>query len=501
MRSLRWACVLAGIVALWLSYRPMGAPYITNDGYQYLDAAFNLASGECFCTRVAVFDEQVAYGRMPVPFTHFAPGYPLLMTALAKFGIREETAGYLLSALGYLAVIWLMWEIGLTLGASPWVIALFSLLWITHATALYYAAMVGTESLFTALLLLLAALIARDVRSKAMIGVVAGLAYWIRYPGLFLVASAGVYLIFVAWRVPRERRSAIGGLVASALLVGAIQIRNAIYSGSWQGGFKSAGGRHKIGAAAVDSVKAFLHLLTGDRLPLHLNVWTLLLLLSSAALLFAIWKGSWAQPALVWVVFIGVAYVGGIFVATLATIAGDLPRYYFPVYPLILACAAVVSGRSLAVIPFVIAALAVQGPNLFVRPDQPDWVLTRSYLSESEPSGASLLDWLRNHVGPNETILAVEGQALHYILQRNVVAVVPARDTTRRSDEEGFHTLMRQNKTRYLVVFPGAPADRVLEQTSYGFMSSLAAGSAPPWLRLAARTRDAAVYECPDCSS
>ena len=494
MLRLRWACVLAGIVALWLSYRPMGAPYITNDGYQYLDAASNLTAGECFCTRIAVFDEQVAYGRMPVPFTHFAPGYPLLMTALAKVGIRAETAGYLLSALGYLAVIWLMWDIGLTLGARPWAMALFSLLWIAHATALYYAAMVGTESLFTALLLGVAALIARNEPAKhsLAIGVIAGLSYWVRYPGLFVVAGACVYLVVKA------RRRAIPGLVAAALLVGSIQIRNAIYSGSWQGGFKSAGGRHTVAGMAVDSVKAFLHLLTGDRVPLHLNVWTVLLLLSAVALVFTMRN---LQPSLGWVAFLGAAYVGGIFVATLATIAGDLPRYYFPVYPLFLACVAAMSRRPLAVGAFVIAALAVQGPNLFVHPDQPDWVLTRSYLSEADESGGSLLDWLRNHVGPNETILAVEGQALHYVLQRNVVAVVPARDTTRRSDEEGFHTLMRQNKTRYLVVFPGAPADRVLEQTSYAFMSSLAVGNAPPWLRLAARTRDAAVYECPDCRS
>jgi hypothetical protein len=424
-----------------------------------------------------------------------------MMTAASKLGIREETAGYLISALGYLAVIWLIWDIGLALGAAPWVIALFSLLWIANASALYYAAMVGTESLFTALLLLLAALIARDVRSKAMIGVVAGLAYWIRYPGLFLVAGAGIYLIFIAWRVPRDRRGAITGLVAAALLTGSIQIRNVIYSGSWQGGFQSAGGRHRIGAMVVDSVKAFLHLFTGDRLALHLNLLTVLLLASTAALLFAMRKGSWVRPDLLWVIFIGAAYVGGIFVATLATIAGDLPRYYFPVYPLILACAAAVSGRSLAVAAFVIIALAVQGPNLFVHPDQPDWMLTRGWLSEQDQSGAILLDWLRNHVGTNDTVLAVDGQAMHYILQRNVIAVLPARDSARRSDEEGIHSLMRQKTTRYLIVFPGAPPDRVLEQTSSAFISSVATGTVPPWLRLAAQTRDAAVYECEDCSS
>lgn len=185
-----WASLLAGVLALWLSYSPNGTPYIPNDGYQYLDAASNLASGPCFCTRVALFDEQVAFGRFPIPFTHFAPGYPLLIAAVSRTGMAAETAGYLLSALGFLAVIWLIQDLGLALGARGWVAALFSLIWITQATALLYASSVGTETLFTAMLLGLVVLIVRDVRSDGArslrmfgIGAVAGLAYWIRYPG------------------------------------------------------------------------------------------------------------------------------------------------------------------------------------------------------------------------------------------------------------------------------------------------------------------------------
>lgn len=36
---------------------------------------------------LAHFDEQVAQGRMPVPFTHFPLGYPLLIAALSKTGL------------------------------------------------------------------------------------------------------------------------------------------------------------------------------------------------------------------------------------------------------------------------------------------------------------------------------------------------------------------------------------------------------------------------------
>jgi hypothetical protein len=514
--------MLGGILAVWLSYGPTGAPYITNDGYQYLDAASNLAAGQCFCTRVALFDEQIAFGRMPIPFTHFAPGYPLLIAALSRAGISMEIAGYLISALSYLAVLWLIWDIALNLGAQAWVVAVFSLLWIAHATALYYAAVVGAEMLFGALLLLLVALILRDVHSggsrpflTAGIGVIAGLSYWIRYPGLFLVAPAGVYLIVRAWRIPIARRGAIAGLIAAAVLIGSIQVRNAIYTGSWRGGFKSAGGRHILPRLLAGTIQSFIHFFTGDRVPVRLDIWSVLFVLSSAALLFfgiQTWRRRSPEDvldheALAWLIFVGLAYVGGIFVAALTTIAGDLPRYYFPVYPLLLACAAVAcsvlaSGlRSVAVIVFVLSAIIMQSRSLFVPLPQQDWILTRSILAEPLGTGVPLVQWLRDHVKRSGAMLSVEGQAVHYVLQRPVVAVIAAGDTARSPDEEGFRTLMRQTRSRYLLVFPGAPPDRIPEQASYGFLRSLAAGETPPWLTLAAQTRDAVVYECPDCET
>lgn len=499
----------------------MLAPNITNDGYQYLDAASNLASGECLCTKVVMFDEQVAYGRIPVPFTHFAPGYPLLVAALSSTGIRAENAGYILSALAYLAVIWLIWDIGINMGARVWIVGAFSLLWIAHATALYYAATVATESIFTACLAGIAALIVRDIRAgsshpvlTASIGVVAGLSYWLRYPGLFLAFGAGLYLIVAAWRIPRARIGALLGLIAAAALVGSITIRNAVDSGSWRGGFSSAGGRHKLGPVIADTIRAFTHFVTGDRIPVRINFWIALFALSVAVLVLLAIRAlirRQVEPgsglyALAWTMFIAIAYAGGIFASTLATIAGDLPRYYFPALPLVLACLAVVCSRirgaawSVALCGLVLSTAAMQWRNAMAPSAPPDWILTRTYLSETLPSGETLLNWLASHDGPNEPILAVEGQALHYILQRPVVAVIPARDTTRRTDEQGFRQLMRQSRTKYILVLPGAPPDRILDQTSYAFLQSVASGDAPSWLKPAVRTHDAAVYECMDCA-
>ncbi len=279
--------------ALDLSSSQDGAPYISGMmDIQYLDAASNLTTGQCFCANIVVFDEQVAFGQFPVPFTHFAPGYPLLIAAISRTGMAAATAGYLLSAFGFLAALWLIQDIALGLGARAWVTALFSLMWITHATALFYASMVGTESLFTALLLALVALIVREGclqgSSAALligIGVVAGFSYWIRYPGLFLVGGAGVYLVARAWRVPRARPGALAGLpVGEQVLVGSVQLRNAIYTGSWRGAFNDNWQAPRT--VIIETLRSFPHLMTGDRVPLHFSIWIVVFLVSAGVLSF-----------------------------------------------------------------------------------------------------------------------------------------------------------------------------------------------------------------------
>ncbi len=506
---------MAGVVALWFSYGRDGAPYITNDGYQYLDAASNLAAGRCLCTRVALFDEQIAFGHFPVPFTHFAPGYPLLIAGLARGGLKPESAGYLISAAGFLVAVWLLQDIAVLLGASGCVAAAFGLILITHATAVLYGSAVETESLFMAVLLALVALMVRDVRSQGTnrilpigIGLVAGLSYWIRYPGLFLVGGAGVYLTVRAWRVPRERRAAMGGLLMAALFAGAVQIRNAVYTGSWRGGFKS-GSAQTVREVAVGTIRAFSHLVTGDRVPVRFGVGLAFLLLCAAVALFLgirAWTPRYSA-GFGWALFIGIAYIGGVMLAALTTIAADLPRYYFPVYPLFLACVAAFCSsfakgkKSLVVAFLVFAVVAVEARNLFVPPPTPDWMVTRAILAEEVQPGVPLVEWLRQRLGADGTLAAVEGQAVHYILKSPVLAVIPAGATSRRTDGPAFQSLMRQFHAQYLLLLPGAPPDRIPEQGSYDFLRQIASGDAPQWLEPAARTRDAVVYRCTDCTN
>jgi len=510
------ACLLAGAGALWFSARWMGAPYITNDGYQYLDAASNLARGACLCTRVAVFDEQVT-GRMPVPFTHFPPGYPLLAAALSLTGLPLETAGWLISAVGFLLTIWLIWDVGLALEARPPVLAAVALLWISNSEALSLASSVVTEDVFTAVLMALAALMLRDVRAAGRrpwllpaIGAAAGLAYCLRYAGLFLVPVAAIYIVWRWWRNRASLPWAAAGLLAAGLLVVPIQIRNIVYTGSWRGGFSGAGG-HKLNVVLGEAVKSFYHLVFGAGVPVRLDIWIVAFALSLLLLCFlSIRRGrsAWQPPpgALPWIGLLVAAYLGGILLTALTSIAMGLTRYFMPVYPLLLACFAgavsflAVGKRYAAVAIMALAVVVIQSRSLAIGPTPPRHVIVRETLRQRTPDGMTVEQWLRNRLTPDNVLVAVNGQAVYHVLQRPVVALIDPQYSNRPVDDTAFHSLMALYGARYLLVFPGADAVLAPEQNAIPFLRNLAAGGSPQWLAQAVRTFNVAVYECAGCA-
>jgi hypothetical protein len=541
-----------GAVALILSYDYMGEPAIGNDSVQYLDAASHLAAGDCFCTTVAHFDEQVAVGHMPIPFTHFAPGYSLAIAGLIRLGFPPETAAYLISALSYLITIALFWYLGTALGARPWVLVSIGLLWVTNASAILIAGFVSTEALFTAIFLGVAALMVADIKadgSRPMIlvslGILAGLAYWVRYPGLFVVPVVALYLI---WRWLMSRRALPWVLVGLALATAeclAVMVRNSMLTGSWRGGFSNSH-KNNLRWVLVESGKAFYHMVFGDRVVAHLSIWIVLFacaLPSAVVLAFLAWRSATAtaerrqteqelavsssgaldslpvlrlflrsnqrhevaadfRAAAIWLALLVGFYWAGIVYAVMHSIASDLVRYYFPAYPLVLVilAAATLARKPLeniVIAVLVVAVLAVQSRSLLARPPSPPALAVRDLLAEEAQPGTSIGRWLTSHVSRNDVLIAANGQMVQYVLQRPVVALIDPIYSARPTDAAAFHSLMSQFGARYLLLFPGSKA--VPEQDDTPFLNSLAAGSAPPWLTLANKTRDVAVYECTDC--
>jgi Dolichyl-phosphate-mannose-protein mannosyltransferase len=521
------ALVLAGVLALWLSFGSLYAPYIGNDGYQYLDVVANVEAGRCICTNLAHFDEQVAPGRFPVPFTHFPPGYPLLTAAIAALGVPPDTAGYLISAVGFLLTIWLIWDIGIQLGAHPALTALFCLLWIINEDALTYAATVGTDAIFTAVFLAIAALIVRDLRSSGSkpgflpaIGALAGLSYWLRYAGLFVLPVAVMYILWrwLIWPGPRSRKTfawAALGLAAEAALTFSIQIRNTIYTGSWRGGFTS-GPTHGWREIPVPAVKAAYHIVFGDRVITKPDLWSALFLVALLAATWFSWQGWRSQErtdsraclrlALIWIGILAAAYTGGLILAALTSVANAFSRYFVPLFPLVLAGLAGIASpgawrkQGLAIAGMAIAVFALQRPNLSIRPVPPAHLLTVESLSQEVQPGVSALAWLRQRVPPSGVLVAVDGQAVHYLLQRPVLSLIEPDSTDRASDPETFRSLMTRFGATYLLVFPSSSSPYLDSQNDIPFLKNLAAGDAPEWLSLAARAPNVAVFECASCA-
>jgi MFS family permease len=521
-RVFKAAGVLVGLLAVCLFARAARAPYLTDDSYQYLDAAQSVANGECLCTHVAHFDEQIASGRMPVPFTHFPPAYSLLIAALSFAGLSFLTAGFLISAASFLVTLWLIWDIGFTLGAKPWAIAALSLLWVTNSQALMDASRVGTEGVFTAAVTAIAALIARDVNNCGSrpsllpyLGLIAGAAYSTRYAGLFLMPAVGIYSLW-RWReTPAARWHAFGGLLASAALVGTIMVRNTVYTGSWRGGFNS-GAHGSVRLVLAESFKSCYHLVFGDKVVARFDIWAAILCASLVVTLILIFRigRTHAVPKVTmttwaWFALILATYVAGIMFTSLLTIAADMTRYYRPVYPLVLAGAAPVlsialRGRWIAAgIAIVGAIIAIHSRSLQLAPRVERHVLADQMLNGEVQPGMTARVWLLGRIPPGGIVVAADGQAVEYLLHRNVISVIEPQYTARSTDERGYRMLMTQSHARYLLLFPGLSIGNAPEQEATPFLRDLISGAsaAPQWLSLVVRNSAVAIYECLSCST
>ena len=146
-----------------------------------------------------------------------------------------------------------------------------------------------------------------------------------------------------------------------------------------------------------------------------------------------------------------------------------------------------------------LAVVVIQSRSLAVGPLPPRHKVVRGALQQETPGGMTVEQWLRDRLAPEDVLVAVNGQAVNYVLQRPVVAVIDPQLSNRPVDEAAFHSLMALYGARYLLVFPGADAILAPEQNAIPFLRSLAAGDSPKWLDPAVRTPNVAVYECSGC--
>lgn len=505
--------LLIGLLSISFYSRRVAAPELANDSYQYLDAASHLASGGCLCTEVAHFDEQLKWARMPIPFVHFGPGYPIAVAALKVLGVRVETAGYLLSVAAFLAVICFIWLIGYYLAVQPWAIALVCLVWSVNSNALASGVSVATDCLFTALLAGICALVAYDIRKferprpivLLSIGALTGAEYWLRQPGLFLLLPLCLYLVWRGALDVRSRPWAWGAFVIAGLLMAPVTIRNIVLTHSWNSGF--ANGRHTPWKAVlVDTIKAPYHILFGDSAVARLNIWTAVFLFSAFVILWRAYANRRRRMSensgaiLGWLFVYAATFTAGILAAELSTYAASEVRYNFPVFPLVLVgCAALFQladgriGRIAAGICVLSVAMIDARSVLAARlPGQSS--LPADLLQQQVQPGTSIETYIRNTVPGNSVLVATEGQAVYYLLKRPVVSIIEPQYSLHTWSESDLKSVMQSFGARYVLVFPGAGKLRAPEQYASPFLRALTEGHPPAWLSIAARTPGVILY-------
>ena len=242
------------------------------------------------------------------------------------------------------------------------------------------------------------------------------------------------------------------------------------------------------------------------------DLWSVLFLISAAVLLwlsYQYWRkksaGAESGAAWFWLGAMATAYVCGVILAAITSIGGDFTRYYLPLYPLALAAASAGISRlparvwrTVGLVGAVLAVFVIQSRSLGVEPlVAPPHIEVERTLDQPLNAGGTSRAWLLTHTRPQDVIVSVNGQALHYLLQRPVVSIIGPQYSAHPEDEQVLHALMKQFRSRYLIVFPGMDAP---EQNDNPFLAGLANGSRlPEWLHNAAQGQSVSIWECGQC--
>ena len=478
-----------GVTALWLVHGWAGAPVITNDGYQYLDTASSIVSEGCFCSHMAHFDEQLPIGHLPVAMTHYSPGYPLLIAGVSRFGLTGESAGYLISVIGFLVTIWLIWHVGRTLGAPPLLAFVFVLPWIAHGRNRIGLCSSGCRRIRTLRRYSsgwwrsssgISKQTARTRRSSRVSAV------WRAPPISCAMPDCPRYLLHsstCSGALPANARSPTPGrlpdLAQRRPSWRRFQIRNIIYSGSWRG-LPAADSPRGLLSAVITHVVSLYHLVLGDFHPVPLSIWIGLCVLSlpTGALFLALqaWRrGAWgrkfefAPVALTWIGLIGIVY-------TLPARCRDhWQRQHGPG-----------SNKSACVITFRSIRSCCPASLAYGFPDSTSSVAFDGGRPGADCRGASQREFHRaagsagtrtsdGRESPErgspranpfdagfstmfpekQPVVAQEGQVLGYLLHRaTVTPMEPPESSNLPYDGPTFFSLMSRYKSRYLLLFP-----------------------------------------------
>lgn len=509
------------VIRIWL----VRGPQFFNDSYQYLSIADNLRRGHAIATSIIHFDTERAHGQLPAPETTLAPGYPILIWAASGTRLPPECVGLLISLASAIVVLPLIRSAAQSLALGRNATRLALLLWTLSAQGSLYGITLYAESIFTATTLAALALLLRNERDDERAPwrvpialLLLGAGYCLRYAGLFFVAAVHAHALV---RIARKRRHIglwVSSLIACDALVALVMARNAVIAGTWKGGNSrplyngAAYVVHRLGVAAYELVLGSL------QPPSSFPFGPFALLAcagGTAAVLTAArsYRGGRArlssehtQLAVLgsWVVIYcaGMAYLG------LTTQISLGSRMFVPLLPgLALLALSMLEhsgthppSRSPArsgagwVLMFVVGYVGANLSSTLQRPRIAEHRVVAQALELPMPSEEPLSQWMESSIPKDAVLLAVEGQATGYVLQRNTISAVGRDFTAVTWDETETRETMSRFGAEYLVVYPEVVATGGVDGLDSELFRRLASRAPPRWLELAAENPRVLVF-------
>ncbi|MBI3029542.1 MAG: glycosyltransferase family 39 protein [Candidatus Rokubacteria bacterium] len=525
-----WALLLGaslgGLTALY------DRSFIGIDGAFFVNAAKNLASGHGFATSIVWHEEQYRLGGVPAPQTVFPPGYPLLIALGSRLGLDPPYAAFLVSLLSFGAVALVIYDILRTAGHTPLRSFAVSAVWLGSPFAWFNVLGCMSEMPFTLLTLVSLRCAMQGERDPgrrdlwlAAAGTVAGLAFTVRYQGVYYVISLGLFFLV---RVIRQRdwqsaRALILATGPASVFVVALFLRNLVLTGKLTGTMLPGDPLmelHRTVGWALGGIFGFTKSgLLGGSAPEVAFV-----IVAAAGLVGGVcWIGrlkidrSALRAALAEThVSLSLAYMA---VSIILMVQGARnyasghisPRYLLALIPFGLLCLAdgvrvirFTPSRSrhawaarLWVGAAVVTLLAGQ-VNVFHhhwRPlTQANPYRTIRDALEGPLAGEPLVLFLRQRVTTASPLLGNEAQMLGAVLDRPVLGLTQAAYTRRVWTDDQVRRLVASYGVAYVIFFPGLFDPTHPSDGNRPFFQQLERGDVPPWLVAVLAAPDVRLY-------
>jgi len=526
-----WALVLgSSLVGLNALYDPS---FITIDGAFFVSAAKNLASGHGFATSIVWSDEAYLLGGMPASQTNNPPGYPLLIALVSRLGVDPPYAAFLVSLLSFGAIPLIVYEILRTAGHPPLRSFAISAVWLGSPFAWFNVLGCMSEMSF-AMLTLVSLRCAmqseldpwrRDLWLLAA-GTVAGLAFTVRYQGVFYIIGLGLFFLL---RVVRQRdlqsaRALILVAGPASVFVLLLFLRNYLLTGKVEGGlipedrallevlrtagwaFGGLSGFTKSGllGGGVPEAMFVIVVVAG----LVGGVWWIGRLRIDRSALRAALAKTHVSFSLAYVAISVILIVEGAQYYASGNIG---PRYLLVLIPFGLLCLAEGVGlvgfapsrswhaRAGRLWLGAAAVVLVAGQvNVFHRHWHPliqdnPYRAIRNVL-QRPLAGETLVQFLRERVTTTSPLLGNEAQLLGAVLDRPVLGLTQASYTRKVWTEDQVRRLVVLYGVAYVVFFPDLFDPTHPENRNRPFFHQLERGEVPAWLMAIVVAADVRLY-------